>query len=128
MMKVPYLSAVGSLMYLAICSRPDIAYTVSLLAQFNSNPGKAHWQAVRHLFRYLKGTLDLELTYRSSNNNEPCVVYSNADYAGDKVTLHSTGAYVLKFGTGTVDWSSKLQTVVAQSATEVKYLVAVGAG
>ena len=128
MAKVPYLSAVGSLMYLATCTRPDIAYAVSLLARFNANPGKAHWQAVKHLFRYLKGTLDLRLTYGPSKEDELFVTYSDADYAGDEDTLRSTGVYVLKFETGAVVWSSKLQTVVAQSTTEAEYLAAVGAG
>ena len=56
------------------------------------------------------------------------MTYSDADYAGDDDTLRSTGAYVLKFGTGAVDWSSKLQSVVAQSTTEAEYLAAVNAG
>ena len=126
--KVPYLGAVGSLMYLATCTRPDIAYAVSVLARFNASPGKAHWQAVKHLFRYLKGTLDLKLTYGPSDDKELFVTYSDADYAGDDDTMRSTGAYVLKMGTGAVDWSSKLQTVVAQSTTEAEYVAAVQAG
>src|SRR5882762_9526223 len=56
MKSVPYLAAVGALMYLATSTRPDIAYTVGYLARFNSNPGIAHWQAVKQLLRYLKGT------------------------------------------------------------------------
>jgi hypothetical protein len=50
MEKIPYINAVGSLMYLATMTRPDIAYTVGVLARFNSNPGMAHWKAVKHLF------------------------------------------------------------------------------
>ena len=57
MSKLPYSQLVGALMYLATSTRPDIAYTVSKLACFNSNPGKVHWTAVKHLFRYLKGTM-----------------------------------------------------------------------
>lgn len=57
MSNVPYMNAVGALMYLAVTTRPDIAFSVAKLAQFNSNPGKAHWTAVKHLFRYLKGTM-----------------------------------------------------------------------
>ena len=53
MKSVPYLAAVGALIYLATTTRPDIAYTVGYLARFNSNPGLAHWQAVKHLLRYL---------------------------------------------------------------------------
>ena len=128
MRSVPYLSAVGSLMYLATCTRPDIAFTVSVLARFNANPGRAHWQAVKHLFRYLKHTQDLQLTYGPSASNELFVTYSDADYAGDDTTLRSTGAYVVMMGTGAVDWSSKLQSVVAQSTTEAEYIAANAAG
>src|SRR5215472_2982159 len=63
MCSIPYLQAVGSLMYLAVATRPDIAYAIGVLARFNKNPGMAHWKAVKHIFRYLKGTLDLKLTY-----------------------------------------------------------------
>ena len=59
----PYIHAVGSLMYLAISTHPDIAYAVGVLARFNSNPGVPHWKAVKHVFRYLKDTLDYKLTY-----------------------------------------------------------------
>ena len=128
MRKVPYLSAVGSLMYLATCTRPDIAFAVSLLARFSSDPGPAHWQAVKHLFRYLKGTMDLQLTYGHVASKELFVTYSDSDYAGEKDRLRSTGAYVVMMGGGAVDWSSKLQSVVAQSTTEAEYVAANQAG
>jgi hypothetical protein len=57
-----YLQAVGSLMYLAVATCPDISYAVGVLARFNKNPGLQHWKAVKHLFRYLEGTLDLRLS------------------------------------------------------------------
>src|ERR1700761_2167060 len=61
MRSIPYVSAVGSVLYAAIATRPDIAFPASVLARFNTKPGKAHWAAVKHLFRYLKGTLDVKL-------------------------------------------------------------------
>ena len=61
MKDIPYISAVGSVMYLAMMTRPDIAEPASVLARFNSNPGIAHWKAVKHLLRYLAGTLEMEL-------------------------------------------------------------------
>ena len=129
MATVPYINAVGALMYLAVCTRPDIAYTVSSLARFNSNPGPKHWQAVKHLFRYLKGTVDLKLTFAPDpTSSERFITYSDADHAGDPDRKRSTGGYLVKMGTGAVDWSSKLQTVVAQSTTEAEYLAAVQAG
>jgi hypothetical protein len=59
----PIYSAVGSLMYLATQTRPDISYTVGLLVRFNSNPGEKHWGAVKHLMCYINGTLDYRITY-----------------------------------------------------------------
>ena len=59
MKNIPYLAAVGSLNYLAIGTRPDLAHAVGELGQFNSNPGPSHWKAVQHVLKYLKGTADL---------------------------------------------------------------------
>ena len=56
MSKVPYSSAVGSLMYVMVCSRPDLSYAMSLVSKYMSNPGKEHWKAVQWIFRYLRGT------------------------------------------------------------------------
>ena len=61
MKNIPYMNAVEALLYLVNTSRPDIAYTAGVLSRLNSNPGVAHWEAVKHAFRYLKGTLDMKL-------------------------------------------------------------------
>ena len=129
MKSVPYLSAVGSLMYLAITTRPDISYAVGVLARFNSNPGPIHWKAVKHVFRYLKGTLDLKLTYGPTPEDPhgPFVTYSDTDHGGNSDNGKSTGGYLVKFGTGAVSWSSKLQTMVTLSTTEAEYIAAVEA-
>ena len=63
MKKTLYREAIGSLMYIAVAMRLDIAFTVSALLQFLSNPGRTHWEAVKHIFKYLSGTKMLELTY-----------------------------------------------------------------
>jgi hypothetical protein len=100
----PYIHAVGSLLYLATATRPDIAYAVGVLARFNSNPGVAHWTAVKHLFRYLKGSLDYKLTYKpvTQGSTQLFTSYSDADHGGDKDCGKSTGAYVVKMGTGAI--------------------------
>ena len=129
MRQTPYLSAVGALMYLATTTRPDIAYTVGVLARFNSNPGWAHWLAVKHLLCYIKGTLDYSITYSPDpSQTETFVTFSDVDHGGCKDTGHSTGGYVVKMGTGAVSWSCKLQNVVALSTTEAEYMAAVQAG
>ena len=112
---MPYINAVGALMYLATATRPDIANAVSILARFSSNPGLQHWQAIKHLMRYLKGTMDMKLTYSPNPTGDFLTVYSDADHAGSKDDGKSTSAYVLKIGTGAVSWSSKLQGLAALS-------------
>ena len=125
----PYINAVGALMYLATSTRPDIAYTVSKLARFNSNPGWPHWLAVKHLFRYLKGSMDLKLTYSpDSSTSELFSTYSDADYGMDPDSGRSTGGYMVRIGSGAVNWSSKLQPIVTLSTTEAEYVAAVEAG
>ena len=129
MSKVPYSKSVCALMYFATFTRPDIAYTVSQLARFNANPGPEHWKAVKHLFRYLKATVDFKLTYGPDPScKESFSVFTDADYGGDKDTGSSTGAYLVKIGTGAVDWSSKLQSLVTLSSTEAEFIAAVEAG
>ena len=61
MARVPYASAIGSLMYAMLCTRPDICFVVGMVSHYQSNPGPVHWQAVKRIFRYLRGTSDLIL-------------------------------------------------------------------
>ena len=130
MIDVPYINAVGSLMYLAVMTRPDISYTVGVLARFNSNPGRAHWNAVKHLFRYLKGTVDMKLEYGPDESIGPemFVTYSDADHGGNKDNGKSTTGYMVKLGLGVVAWKSKLQPVVTRSTTEAEYIAGGAAG
>ncbi|CDO76041.1 hypothetical protein BN946_scf184948.g1 [Trametes cinnabarina] len=128
MQDVPYGQAVGSLFYLAVATRPDIARTVGNLARFSKNPGMAHWKAVKHLFRYIKGTLDYKLTYSPSSSDELFTSYTDADHAGCPDTGRSTSGYVIKMGTGAISWSSRLQSIVALSTTEAEFVAAVSAG
>jgi Reverse transcriptase (RNA-dependent DNA polymerase) len=128
MRSVPYLQAVGALMYLAVATRPDISYTVGVLARFSKNPGPLHWKAVKHLFRYLKGTLDYKLTYsRSTHPTELFVTYTDADHAGNPDNGRSTSGYIVKMGDGAISWSSRLQGIVALSTTEAEYVAATSA-
>jgi hypothetical protein len=128
MQSVPYLSAVGSLMYLAIGTRPDIAYAVGLLSRFNSCPGKVHWNAVQRVFRYLKGTSDFRLELGASPSGGVTLsVFSDSDYAGDASKALSTTGYVSFIGSSCVSWSSRRQDVVAKSTTEAE-LYAANAG
>ncbi|KAJ3474117.1 hypothetical protein NLI96_g12642 [Meripilus lineatus] len=129
MSTIPYINAVGALMYLSTCIRPDISYTVHKLARFNTNPGMAHWKAVKHLFRYLKGTMDLTLTYSPNpHSTELFRTFSDADHAGEVDSRKSTGGFVVMIGTGAVSWSSKLQSMVGLSTTEAEFVAGNEAG
>ena len=78
---IPYSSAVGCLMYVMVCTRPDISHAIRVVSRFLTNPGKAHWEAVKWIFRYLRGTLKVCLSFGGS---EPSLKgYTNSDIVGD---------------------------------------------
>ena len=105
-----YQRAIGSLMYAMLGSRPDIAFAVSMVSRFASNPTAEHMKAVKRILRYLKGTLNYQLTYRG--DLQALTRYSDADWAGDKDTRRSTGGFVFNVSSGIVSWSSKRQAIV----------------
>jgi hypothetical protein len=105
MRTVPYVSAVGTLMYLAIAMRPDIAFAVGVLCCFMACPGPEHWKAVKHLFRYLRGTIDYCLTYAPDTSApKPFYASPDADHGRNCNNRHSTSAYIVKIGSGAVLW------------------------
>ena len=81
MSKVPYASAIGSLMYAMVCTRPDIAHAVGVVSRFMSRPGKQHWEAVKWILRYLKGSSDTCLCFTGASLK--LQDYVDADFAGD---------------------------------------------
>jgi hypothetical protein len=93
MKSVPYASAIESIMYAQVCTRPDLAFTTGMLRRYQKNPGIDHWKAVKKALRYLQGTKGLMLTYRRSNSLQ-IVGYADADWGGCRDTLKSTSGYV----------------------------------
>jgi hypothetical protein len=93
----PYLSAIGALMYLANCTRPDIAFTVNLLARHSAAPTKPHWAGVKNIFRYLQGTKDLGLFYQK-NQDMTLTGYSDAGYLSDPHNARSQTGFVFLYG------------------------------
>ena len=83
MVDIPYRSAIGSLMYLATCTRPNLAALVSELSKFNQNPGIAHWEGFKHVLRYVKGTVGEGLLYKRGAQVEVWG-YSDSGHAGEK--------------------------------------------
>ena len=122
MAKVPYASAVGSLMYAMVCKRPDITHAVGVVSRYLSNPGKEHWNAVKWILKYLKGTSKMGLCF---GTGEPELIgYTDADMAGDVDSRKSTSGYLITFSGGAVSWKSKLQKCVALSTTEAEFIAA----
>ena len=120
MERVPYASAVGSLMYAMVCTRPDLAHAVGSVCRFLSNPGREHWNAVKCIMRYLRGTSSLKLCF--GNEKLFLVGYTDSDMAGDVDSRRSTSGYLITFGGGAVAWQSKLQKCVALSTTEAEFI------
>ena len=81
MVKVPYSSAIGSIMYAMVCTRPDISQAVSVVSRYMSRPGKTHWQAMKWILKYLQGTSDACLEF--GKNRDTLVGYVDFDYAAD---------------------------------------------
>jgi hypothetical protein len=121
MRNVPYREAIGSLMYAAQGTRPDISFAVSFLSQFMQNPGRPHWEAVKRIFRYLKGTKNVCLVIGGSQKG--LEAFSDADWASQE-HRHSISGYVFTIDGGAISWSSKKQPIVALSTTEAEYIAA----
>ena len=117
---VPYKEGIGMCMYLAVTSRPDIAYAVHRLAKYMSNPGRPHWEALKRLVRYLVGTRDLWLFYGRERSG--LAGFTDADWGTSDDTRHSVCGYVFTFDGGAISWSAKQQSVVALSSTEAEYI------
>lgn len=115
----PYQEAVGSLLYLVQGTRPDIAFAVNDVSRFNNNHGKAHWAAVKRIFRYIKGTADLKIKY---SGDSALSGFVDADWASDVDKRRSCTAYVFTMGGGAISWNSKRQATVALSSTEAEYM------
>ncbi len=101
-------------------TRPDLAFSVSVISRYSSNPDVSHWQAVKQVFRYIKGSISLQLTF--CGPLLPLSGYTDADWAGDHDTRRSPSDYVFSVGSGAISWSSKRQPTVALSSCEAEYL------
>ncbi|KAE8691518.1 Vacuolar-sorting receptor 1 [Hibiscus syriacus] len=119
MVKMPYASAIGSLMYAMVCTRPDIAHAVGAVRRYMNNPGKIHWEAVKWILRYLWGTTNKALCFKGGDTI--LTGYVDADLAGNVDIRRSTTGYVYTLGGTAVSWVSQLQKIVALSTTEAEY-------
>ncbi|GFS36165.1 retrovirus-related Pol polyprotein from transposon TNT 1-94 [Nephila pilipes] len=120
---IPYREAVGSLMFLAIVTRPDITYAVGVCSEVLDKPQQMHWTMVKRILRYLNGTKKCGIMCLGVMS-ATLESYSDWDYAGDPLTRRSTSGMVFKFNEGAIAWRSQRQSCIALSTTEVEFIAA----
>ena len=122
MRQYPYASAVGSLMYAMLCTRPDICYAVGIVSRYQSNPGYEHWVAVKNILKYLRRTREHVLVY----GKEDLILkgYTDSDFQADKDSRKSTSGSVFTLCGGAIVWRSIKQSCIADSTMEAEYVAA----
>lgn len=127
---IPYRSLVGSLMYVASGSRPDIAFAVSKLSRFLTCYRETHWQAAIRVVRYLKGTRTMSLEIGGLSPIPSLIGYCDSDYANDPGPdgRRSVAGHCFSMGSGMLSWSSKKQKTIADLTCAAEYMAASEAG
>ena len=126
MSKVPYASAIDCLMYAMMCTRLDITYTVGVVSRFMSRPRKQHWEVVKWILRYLRGSSDTYLCFTGASLK--LKDYVDANFAGNINSRKSTTEFVFTLGGTAIFCASNLQKIVTLSTTEAEYVAVTEAG
>lgn len=116
-----YQSIIGSLLYLTLGTRPDIAYAVIMMSQFMVNPSEEHIQKALYIVKYVATNPNGKIIY-NGKQKEGFVAYCDADWAGDQINQKSVTGYIVKLAGGPVSWVSRKQKTVALSSTEAEYM------
>ena len=123
MVRILYSSAVGSIMYVMVCSRPDIAFGVGMVSRYMGNPGKSHWESIKWILRYLNGSIRHDIMFGRVNNTSCKILgFVDSDFVGDIDKRRSVTGFVFTLFRGAVRWKSSLQPVVTLSTTEAEYI------
>jgi hypothetical protein len=120
MAEVPYSSAVGSIMYLMVCTRLDIAHAVSFVSRYLSCHSRVHWEAVKWILRYLKGTANGHLEFGRSDAKQ--TGYVDSHFRGDLDKRWSLTSYVFTLEGCAISWKATLQSIIALSI-EAEYMI-----
>ncbi|XP_074313781.1 secreted RxLR effector protein 161-like [Silene latifolia] len=123
MRKIPYASAIGSIMYAMLYTHPDVACALSMMSRYQNSPGEGHWTAANNILKYLKRTKDMFLVF---GGDEELVVsgYTDASFRTDRDDSQSQSGYIFLLNGGAVSWKSSKQDTVADSTTEAEYIAA----
>ncbi|KAL0416378.1 UNVERIFIED_CONTAM: Secreted RxLR effector protein [Sesamum latifolium] len=122
MFDIPYASAVGSIQYVVQCTRPDVAFALSVTSRYQACAGEAHWTAVKTILKYLRRTKDMFLVY--GGGELILEGYSDASFQSDEDDSKSQSGFVFKLNGGVVAWKSSKQDTTADSITEAEYIAA----
>jgi len=109
MTHVPYASATSSLMYAMVCTRSDLSQVVSMVSRYMHDPDRSHWEAVKWILRYIKGTIDVGLIFKKDvTGKQECIRYIDSDYAKDLDKRQFIMGYVFTLSQAPVSWRSTL--------------------
>lgn len=118
-----YQELIGCLLYLSVCTRPDISYAVSFLSQYNACHSTVHWNLAKRVLQYLQKYPRLGLNYKKSENPTFCLIgYADASWAGNPEDYKSYSGYCFTLDNNLISWESKKQKLTAQSSTESEYI------
>ena len=120
---IPYASAIGSIMYAMLCTRPDVCIAISLAGRYQSNPGVDHWTAVKNILKYLKRTKDMFLVY-GGDKELVANGYVDASFDTDPDVSKSQTEYIFILNGGAISWCISKKSGVAWSTCEAEYIAA----
>jgi hypothetical protein len=115
---IPYASALGYLMYAILFTGPDLSHAIGILSRYQKNPGEEHWKHIKHVLRYVRGTLDYSLCF--NGHNLQLQGYTDANWQGDLDGRRFTSGYIFTLAGGAISWCSKKQSSVALSSMEAE--------
>jgi len=123
MSRIPYASAIGSIMYAMTCTRPDVSFALSMVSRYQANPGEGHWTAVKNILKYLRRTKDMFLIYGGKDELR-VTGYTDASFQTDRDDSRSQSGWVFLLNGGAITWKSSKQETVADSTCESEYIAA----
>ena len=124
MSKIPYASTIGSIMYVMLCTRPDVSYALSITSRDQSDPDESHWTVVKNILKYPRRSKDMFLVYGGLADDLVVNGYTNASFQYDKDDFRSQSGYVFCLNGGAVSWKSSKQSIVDDSTTKAEYIAA----
>ncbi|KAL0373077.1 UNVERIFIED_CONTAM: Retrovirus-related Pol polyprotein from transposon TNT 1-94 [Sesamum calycinum] len=124
MKNIPYSNAIGSIMFLMVCTRPDIAYSISCLSRYMSNAGLPHWETLKWLLKYLNSSANLGIMFFKCAKGVDLTGYVDSNYANDRDSRRSTTSYIFTLCGSCITWKSQLRQIVALPTTEAEYIAA----